>query len=204
MLQKILVVALILFLAIPSTLAVLEVQSSQDASFDCEAMVVEEKNYIAQTNEIDVGLWCSNNANVLMYECQDLDCEDKTYLTFGSKINGVLATITGFDVGQRYNYECYECPVAPTLELEYDSLTIEETETFELMATCVDSKGRIGALEFDGWLKTNRKVTDYDDAGEYSARITCGDQNGMTVTEELIVTVEDVNRPPTVHTVFKE
>lgn len=182
----------------------LEVLSRQDARFNCEAMVVEEKTFIAQTEEIHVGLWCSETANVLLYECTDLDCLQKTYLNYASKIDGSLATVIGFDVGTRYNYECYECPVDPTLTLNYDSLTIQEGQNFELMASCTDSKGRIGSLQFDGWLKSNRKVTDYDDAGEYSARITCGDQNGLSVTEELIVTVEDVNRPPTVHAVLLE
>tara|TARA_Y100000310_G_C20687305_1_gene819906 strand:- start:951 stop:1565 length:615 start_codon:yes stop_codon:yes gene_type:complete len=204
MLQKTFVATLILVLLVPGALAVLEVQSDQDATFDCEAMIVEEKSYIAKSSEIDVGLWCSETANVLLYDCNDLFCEDKTYLTFASKVDGSLATVTGFEVGTKYNYECYECPVAPTLTLEYDSLTIQETETFEVMASCIDSKGRVGSVEFNGWFKTNRKITGYDDAGEYSARITCGDQNGMTTTEELIVTVEDVNRPPTVHAVLKK
>ncbi len=204
MLQKMLVTALILALLIPSTIAALEVQSDQVAHFDCDAMVIEQKTYIAKTSEISVGLWCSETANVLIYTCRDIYCEDKVYQTFASKVDGSLPTLIGFDVGQKYNYECYECPVAPTLTLDYESLTIEETDTFELMVSCVDSKGRIGSVGFEGWLKMNRKITGYDDAGEYSARVTCGDQNGMTSSKELIVTVIDINRPPTVHTVLKK
>lgn len=205
MLQKLIVTLLLtILIATPVVLANIEVLSTQDLSFDCDAMVVEEKNYLAKSNEIDVGLWCSENANVLLYECHDLNCEDKTYLTFGSKVNGILTKMVGFDVGARYNYECYECPVDPTLSLEYGSLTINEGETFELTVSCIDSKGRVGSLQFEGWLKTNHKITSYDDAGEYSTRITCEDQNGLSVTEELIVTVEDVNRPPVVHTVLRE
>ena len=194
----------VLAMLVPLVSADLQVESTQDARFDCDTGITEDKTFIARTALIHVGLWCSQTANVLIYTCDNALCETKTYQTFASKIDDSLATITGFEVGTKYNYECYECLVAPTLTIEYGSLTIEEGERFELTATCKDNKGRIGSLDFDGWMISSLKLTGYEDAGVHAVTVTCADQNGQIATEELVITVEDVNRPPTVHAVLRE
>ena len=204
MLQKPIIFVLIIVFTSTFGFANLEVLSTSEASFDCKPQVLEDKTFIARTSEIDIGLWCSDMANVLVYSCSDVHCSEKSYITYASKVRNILPTIIGFDVGTKYNYECLECPIYPTLSIEYESLVIKESERFELKATCVDSKGRIGSLQFVGWLSTSLKVTGFNDSGEYSARVICGDQNGLTVAEELIITVLDVNRPPTINAILKE
>ncbi len=202
--KKIALVLLILTFLLPFGLAELEVEQMEEIALDCDVDVVEDKTYIARTELIHVGLWCADTAYIRMYECLDSTCEEKGYLATATKSNGDLAIVTGFDVGVKYNYECYECVVEPTLELEDTTIIVEEGERVELEASCVDSKGRVGSIDYSGWMISSLKLTGYEDAGEYSVRVTCTDQNGHDSTEEVIVTVEDINRPPTVHAVLKE
>jgi hypothetical protein len=200
----ILIVILILMFS-NLTIAIPISKNHQDLELDCKAQILESKSFVAKTSEINIGLWCANNAYIRLYECSspDATCQSPNYLLTANKVSGVLADISNFEVGNKYLYQCYECPVAPNLELDYQTLSIDEGERLELRASCVDNKGRVGSIKFTGWMKSNIKLTNFDDAGEYSSKVTCSDQNDLTTTEEIIVTVNDVNRAPKIHAVLK-
>ena len=184
--------------------AQLVVQDNQALELACDAQITETKTFIASSQEINTGLWCDDNAQLKLYECHSATCSKKALLLSANKVGGKLATITGYQVGTKYNYECLECPVAPTLKVQYETLSIKEGQRLQMSGSCIDSKGRIGSIEYKGWMKSSIRQTDFQDAGEYSVKVVCTDQNKLTTTKELIVSVQDVNRAPTVHAVLKQ
>ena len=198
------IISIFLIIVSGIVFATVQVESNQELVFDCQPQKTETKTFIASSSIIDTGLWCADNANLKLYECQDGTCSKKQYLLSANKVDGTLERITGYSVGTKYQYECFECPVAPTLSLDYSTLTISEGERIEITASCTDSKGRVGSIAFKGWMQGSIRQADFTDAGEYSVKVICEDQNAYSVTEELIVTVLDINRAPRVHAVLRE
>lgn len=85
---------------------------------------------------------------------------------------------------------------APTIDIA-GTISVKEGETVVLNPTIVDEEGDDFTVKYSGWMTSNTKVTGYDDQGNHKVIITAEDSNGNKRSAEIIVSVEDNNRPPT-------
>ncbi|MBW3015479.1 hypothetical protein KY330_03595 [Candidatus Woesearchaeota archaeon] len=85
----------------------------------------------------------------------------------------------------------------PVLEPMKD-LTVNEGETIRLSPKAIDPDGDKIFFEYSGWMTSDTKNTDYDDAGTHEVIITVSDGNGGEDSQTLTVTVKDVNRAPVI------
>jgi hypothetical protein len=76
-------------------------------------------------------------------------------------------------------------------------VTIYEGEKVTLKPTVRDADGDKVTVKYSGWMTSDTKQTDYDDAGEYDVKITVSDGTD-TATEDVHVTVLNRNRPPVI------
>lgn len=81
----------------------------------------------------------------------------------------------------------------------FEDITVTEGETVELNPTIEDPEGEEVTVTYSGWMDSNIKATDYDDAGEYTVRLSVSDGETLTI-ETITVTVLNNNRAP----VFRE
>jgi len=86
-------------------------------------------------------------------------------------------------------------PVISELKSE---VTVYEGETVTLSPKCVDPDGDTISIKFSGWMTQNTKSTGYEDAGDYSVKVTCADSKGRSDEESVTVHVLNRNRPPTI------
>lgn len=86
---------------------------------------------------------------------------------------------------------------APVLTV--NDVTAKEGETVRLTPKCADEDGDEVTITFQGWMTTATKQLGYDDAGDYSVKVTCSDPEGESDTETVTVTVQDVDRAPTLN-----
>jgi hypothetical protein len=84
---------------------------------------------------------------------------------------------------------------APVIELASPVL-VKEGDIAELNPTITDQEGDEVRVTYSGWMNSNTRQTTYDDAGNHKVTITARDSAGNEATLEVIVSVEDVNRPP--------
>jgi VCBS repeat-containing protein len=61
--------------------------------------------------------------------------------------------------------------------------------------TISDPDGDEVVVNYNGWMTSSTKQTDYTDAGEYVVTVSASDEELQTVTE-VSITVQNVNRPP--------
>ncbi len=83
---------------------------------------------------------------------------------------------------------------APVLKVA--SITVNEGDKVDLKAACTDEDGDAVKIEYSGDKTTGTWTATYDDAGEYTIKVTCTDTNGAKDTKTVTVTVKDVNRKP--------
>ena len=82
----------------------------------------------------------------------------------------------------------------PVLKLIPD-ITVNEGETVKLPIVATDREGDKLTISITGWMTSDAKRTGYDDAGEYTSKITVSD--GAYETSQVVhIKVIDVNRPP--------
>ena len=76
-------------------------------------------------------------------------------------------------------------------------ITISWSGGLDLDIYLYDADGDDVTVKYTGWMTSDTKQTDYDDAGEYDVKLTVSD--GVdTVTEDVHVTVLNRNRPPVI------
>jgi hypothetical protein len=74
-------------------------------------------------------------------------------------------------------------------------ITVNEGETVRAYITASDPEGSDVEITFSGWMTSDLKVTDYEDAGEYVVTVTASD--GVNeARNNFKVTVNNVNRAP--------
>lgn len=76
-------------------------------------------------------------------------------------------------------------------------VTVYEGDSITLKPTIRDPDGDKVTVKYSGWMTSDTKKTDYDDAGEYDVTITVSDGT-ETVKEGVHVTVLNRNRPPVI------
>lgn len=83
---------------------------------------------------------------------------------------------------------------APTLK-QIGNITVSEGETIRLPISATDREGDPLTTTITGFMSTPTYTTTYDDAGEYTVKVTVTD--GVFTTSEIVhITVADRNRPP--------
>ncbi|MBN2111851.1 hypothetical protein JW707_02000 [Candidatus Woesearchaeota archaeon] len=76
-----------------------------------------------------------------------------------------------------------------------DDITVDEGDTVEIDVEVSDADGDDVDVEFSGWMKSESKVTGYNDAGTHTVTVTASDGK-ESVVQTVKVTVNDVNRAP--------
>lgn len=84
---------------------------------------------------------------------------------------------------------------APIITLKEKTIKVKEGETVVLDFNVTDAEGDKTETEISGWMTSKTKQTDFNSQGKHEVIITAKDPT-HTVTETIIVEVEDVNRPP--------
>jgi len=83
----------------------------------------------------------------------------------------------------------------PVIELD-SPVTVKEGETVTLEPIITDKEGDEIRVSYSGWMTSSSKKTDFDDAGEHDVAIIARDTAGNEARHDIVVIIEDVNRPP--------
>lgn len=75
-------------------------------------------------------------------------------------------------------------------------ITVKEGETIELDVETSDADGDTVTVAFSGFMTSNTKETNFNDAGTHTVTVTANDGK-QTSSQTITVTVENVNRAPT-------
>lgn len=87
-------------------------------------------------------------------------------------------------------------------ELEVASrIEVDEGETVELNPRTYDADGDRLTVSYSGWMTTDTKTASYQDSGEHIVQVSVTD-GISTVSQDVTVVVNDVNRPPEVEIEF--
>jgi len=81
------------------------------------------------------------------------------------------------------------------------NVEVDEGETVTLNPGATDGDGDRLTYSYSGWMSTSSKTTDYDDEGVHKVVVSVTD-GISTVSQEVTITVMDVNRPPEVEIEF--
>lgn len=106
----------------------------------------------------------------------------------------VVATDGDSTVKETVTVEIQLANTKPQLERIPD-IEVDEGETITLPISASDREGDDLTIEIEGWMDSRTYTTDYDDAGEYTVRVSVSD--GVHTTSQVVnIRVNDVNRPP--------
>lgn len=81
------------------------------------------------------------------------------------------------------------------------NVNVDEGETVVLNPKATDADGDRLTFSYSGWMSSNTKTAGYNDAGVHKVTVSVSDGISI-VSQEVTVTVEDVNRPPEVEIEF--
>ncbi len=84
---------------------------------------------------------------------------------------------------------------APIIEIE-SPVVLKEGMTVVLEPIVTDPEGQEVKLTYSGWMNSNTRITNYEDAGNHRVTIRARDAAGAESSLDVIVSVEDTNRPP--------
>ncbi|MFW5865648.1 MAG: Ig-like domain-containing protein [Nanoarchaeota archaeon] len=76
-----------------------------------------------------------------------------------------------------------------------DNITVKEGETVNIPLEVSDPDSEDLDIDISGFMNSTQYTTTYDDAGEHEVKITVSDEES-SVSQNITVTVENVNRPP--------
>jgi len=82
----------------------------------------------------------------------------------------------------------------PVLKLIAD-ITVNEGETVSFEPVATDPDGDKVTITYSGWMTKETYTTNYDDAGTHIVTVTASDGK-ESASQDVIVTVNDMNRPP--------
>ncbi|RJQ21195.1 hypothetical protein C4580_03045 [Candidatus Woesearchaeota archaeon] len=83
----------------------------------------------------------------------------------------------------------------PTIELA-SPIEVNEGDQVVLEPIISDPEGDEVRVSYSGWMSANTRLTTYDDAGNHKVTITARDTADNEARLEVIVVVNDLNRPP--------
>lgn len=87
----------------------------------------------------------------------------------------------------------------PVIKILKD-IAVKEGDKITLKPDISDPEGDSVTIKYSGWMTNNTKTTTHADAGQHRVDITANDGTN-TVKETIIITVQDINRPPTLEAI---
>lgn len=142
-----------------------------------------------ETDDLDIRWLVDDKENatgkIFTYQT-DYDSEGITIIT-------VLVSDGEDEVSQEWEVTINNLNRAPALDI--DDMTVDENETIDLQLPNLDEDGDPIDYAITSPLEDGVWITTFDDAGVYPVTITATDGE-VTITEEIIVTVNDVDRAP--------
>ena len=76
------------------------------------------------------------------------------------------------------------------------NIIVNEGETIILDVKCIVDEGLEPVISFDGWMTSSTKETSREDVGDHKVMVTCEDGDEGSVSEEINIVVNRVNRAP--------
>jgi len=194
------IIMMIFLVQLVAGLPYLSFGSKRPDYFKCHQEKENEKLFGSSTPIIHVGLVCSKDASVILYECLDVECIERFLVGQGYKVAGKLTTFDGFTDSRRYLYECFECTDitknrAPVLKVP-GNINAKEGEELNINTRCYDADEDDVSLTYGGWMSVASKGLSYKDAGVHEVTVRCEDEWGKSDEATVGVFVRDVNRPP--------
>ncbi len=191
-------------------------EDSAEESEDVEATeesddVEDSEEEVEDSTETKLTLTVKEGETVeLKPKAEDPD-GDKLSFSFGKPLDEKGTWVT--EIGDAGNY-CVEVSVsdgkvtvtdtvkivvqalnhAPVIEPIGD-ITVKEGELVSIEVKASDEDGDKLTYTFSGWMESSTYTTNYNDAGEHTVTVEVSDGKA-SVSEDVTVTVEDVNRPP--------
>ncbi len=77
-----------------------------------------------------------------------------------------------------------------------NDVEVEEGDTVKLNPVVTDPEEDNFTITFTGWMTSDSKTTDYEDAGTYTVTVSAEDANGNVAKKDITITVTNKNRPP--------
>ncbi len=132
--KKILVLIAVLGVLIMSALSInatptLSTGSTTNPTANCNVEKTNEKVFQATMTDYNLGAVCGTDAKIVLSECKNDACLDKTQLFIAYKVNNVMPFFKGFTQNTKYNYVCYECPNTPKSNCP---IVVKEGETVKI------------------------------------------------------------------------
>lgn len=124
---SLLIVSLILATSIYA-LPVLNKQAGSNPIKDCATTFTQEKGFIANTTIYNIGLVCSENSKIHLFECDKSPCIKENKAEIGYKVKNNLPKYTNFTKGKIYFYKCEEC-IPPGVNIAKNNEELECAET---------------------------------------------------------------------------
>jgi len=84
---------------------------------------------------------------------------------------------------------------APVIEID-SPMNAKEGDTVTLNPKITDNEGDEVRVTYSGWMNAATKKLTYDDSGSHTVTISARDSAGNEAKKEVVIVVEDVNRPP--------
>jgi len=111
----------------------------------------------------------------------------------------ITVTVTdseGSSAAQTVKITVIALNIAPVLA-EIDDIVVFEGETVTIEAEASDEDEDELTITYSGWMTSNTKETDYDDAGNYTVTVKVTDGT-ETVSQDVAITVNNKNRAPVI------
>lgn len=83
----------------------------------------------------------------------------------------------------------------PPVLKQIADITVNEGETVSFEPVATDPDGDKVTITYSGWMTEASYTTNYDDAGTHIVTVTASDGK-ESASQDVIVTVNDINRPP--------
>jgi len=151
---------------------------------DNENSVTNDDNEISITVESDAPLTEQNGAWFW----------ETTYDDFGTYTTTVTVSDGELTDSQTISLSVGDVNRAPVLE-EIADVTVNETETVQVAPTAYDPDGNEVTITISEPVSSGSWETTYDDAGSYIITVIASD-GSLSVSQNVVVNVENVNRPP--------
>lgn len=136
-------------------------------NLECSNKVWNSKIFQAQKENVNIGLVCSEDSIIDFYSCNDENCQSKSFVGTGFKIDGLKPTAKELIVGNYYLYECYNC-------YEYSS----QGEIGDSCETYLDCGGACNDMRCDEFICLIPRCIN----GGNGKICVCGEDDGIITT----------------------
>jgi len=173
-----------------------EVETTEEASDSTKFMSVDEGELVklnVKTNDPD-----GDVIKFIFSDPLDKDGEWQTELGDAGKYTIYVTASDGQSKQTtRIVLNVIKLNRAPVLD-QIDDIVVNEGETVIINPTATDEDKDELTFSYSGWMSSSSYRTDFDDAGEYTVQVTVTDDDDESASQDVKITVNDKNRPPTI------